>query len=368
MKMLLKSKKSLLMVLFAALTFGMVSAQTLTESKLGDNISATVKGGITTPLKTPISFAKAIGGLELRKQVTPVFGLGLEGEWTVNTSKWKNQLPNSWVVDHQYIGLFGTANLFTLFDGYKGIPRTFEVETVLGIGWLHAYRNELPDGNCVGSKVGVNVNWNLGKNKAWTVSLKPACVWALPEYNANHGALQVQAGVTYHFKNSNGKHHFTVCDKVATQKEIDVLNDRINRLRKALYISETRPPVVEVREVIKKVIVPATDAVEVFEELPKIQFLRGCSRISSTSIVSLQTIADRIKDSNNQRFLIIGYASTEGNEEYNQILSQSRAENVRNALINCGVNPAQLIAVGKGATKQFGESKELNRVVVATLQ
>ena len=49
--------------------------------------------------------------------------------------------------------------------------------------------------------------------------------------NANTAMVEMQAGLTYHFGNSNGEHYMTLCDKKYTQADIDALNAEINALR-----------------------------------------------------------------------------------------------------------------------------------------
>ena len=57
-----------------------------------------------------------------------MFGLGVEGEWTVNTSTWNGAPSLHNTFDGQYVGMFGTVNFNNLFAGYSGQPRVFEVE------------------------------------------------------------------------------------------------------------------------------------------------------------------------------------------------------------------------------------------------
>ena len=70
----------------AALALGAISAQaqvTVQGSKFSDNWSLGLKGGAVTPAKGHSFWqnCRGIFGLELKKQITPVFGLGIEGEW-----------------------------------------------------------------------------------------------------------------------------------------------------------------------------------------------------------------------------------------------------------------------------------------------
>ncbi|MDE6528563.1 MAG: OmpA family protein, partial [Muribaculaceae bacterium] len=173
-------------ILLAAVALGMAGAQaqtTVAGSKFIDNWSFTLKGGavMSSKMVKDNGFwddARGVVGAELRKQITPVFGLGLEGEWSINTSKWTG-LRSGNTFDHQYVGVFGAVNLMNAFAGYTGAPRLFELELVAGSGWLHAYypHTVCNDGNSWATKVGMNFNFNLGSDKAWTLSLKPAYLW-----------------------------------------------------------------------------------------------------------------------------------------------------------------------------------------------
>ena len=98
---------------------------------------------------------------------------------------------------------------------------------------------DIPDQNSWYTKAGLNLNWNVGEKKALTVSLKPAVVWYMGRgatqnttvFNANCAAVEIEAGLTYHFKNSNGEHYMTLCPKQYTQRDIDAINAQVNDLR-----------------------------------------------------------------------------------------------------------------------------------------
>ena len=370
MKKFFSFKTVMMIALLAVFTFN-ASAQTLEASKLTDNLSLTIKGGATTPLLDPVNLDEVRGvfGLEFSKQVTPILGVGVEGEWTVNTSTWNGQVPSSYAMDHQYVGVFSTTNWMNLLGGYNGKPRVFEIETALGVGWGHTYASvSNAKQDVVLTKTGINLNFNLGKDKAWVLALKPAVVWNMNQdawnsnYNAQRAALQVQVGVTYNFSNSNGKHYFTKCNKVATQEEVDALNAQVNQLRGQLQECLARP--VEVKEVIieKEVIVE-----KVIKSQPTVQFMINSAEVSETSFVAIHEMAKEMIASGKQ-YTLTGYASEEGTAEFNQMLSEERAQAVKEALVKAGVNSNQLVALGKGATTQFGEEKSLNRVVVSSVE
>ena len=141
-----------------------VNAQTVESSRFTDNWSVGLKGGAVTPLNHSAFWGdmRGVVGLELKKEVTPIFGLGVEGEWTVNTSAWSRNVHSTNVFDHQLVGGFLTGNLTNAIAGYRGTPRLVEVEAVAGLGWLHTYLNSAEDLNGWYTKFGANVNFNLG--------------------------------------------------------------------------------------------------------------------------------------------------------------------------------------------------------------
>ena len=106
-----------------------------------------------------------------------------------------------------------------------------------GIGWMHYYvgRNMGEDQNGMSTKLGLNFNFNLGENKAWTLALKPALVYDMnsmgtkPVYfHSGRAVWEISAGFVYHFRCSNGEHHFTkVADFCCTGKTDDRLSSGI---------------------------------------------------------------------------------------------------------------------------------------------
>lgn len=77
----------------------------------------------------------------------------------VNTSASKTAF------DASEVSLLGKVNLMNLFGGYMGEPRIFEIETLTGIGWLHYYQNGPGDTNSWSTRLGLNLNFNLGEEK-----------------------------------------------------------------------------------------------------------------------------------------------------------------------------------------------------------
>lgn len=403
--------KKIIMLAVAALGFSAAQAQvTLEGSKLTDNISFTLKGGAVSPFQHYAFFknARGIFGAELRKQVTPILGLGIEGEWTVNTSSWGKAPANVWqsalgvksnnMIDHQFVGGFATFNLSNFFGGYKGAPRAVEVEAVIGTGWLHAYQNgaDVTDENSWYTKYGVNFNFNLGESKAWTISLKPAILWDMnadakkverkggigtnaqaSRYNANAAAVEMEAGITYHFKNSNGARYFTVCPKQYTQADIDALNGQINSLRNNLNNAQADLDACNARaaqlardlEACKAQKNKVTEVVKETEVKSasletNVFFKQGKSVIERAQQPNVERVATFLKNHKDATVSIKGYASPEGSAEINKKLAEARANAVKDMLVkNYKIKASRIQAEGQGVGDMFSEP-DWNRVSV----
>ena len=218
--------KKFIAVTVACLTCSGIYAQRAYEgANLGDNWSIGIHAGVTTPLTHSAFFPnmRATWGLGIGKQLTPFFGMGVEAMTSINTTASKTAFDNT------NVSLLTSVNLSNLFAGYWGTPRLFEIETVAGLGWLHYAQNGDGDRNSISSKLGLNFNFNLGEAKAWTIGIKPALVYDLNAcgernvgFNANRAAWEITAGLKYHFRCSNGKHHISFA-KLYDQAEVDAL-------------------------------------------------------------------------------------------------------------------------------------------------
>ena len=78
-------------------------------------------------------------------------------------------------------------------------------------------------------------------------------------------------------------------------------------------------------------------------------------------------IADYMKKNPDVKVTIAGYASKEGNAEYNERLSEARANAVKDMLVKkYGIEASRIEAQGKGIGDMFNENS-WNRVAVCTL-
>ena len=325
---------------------------------------------------TPI-FGIAVEGnayLGLRKQTDNVWlwtGFGEEGAPVANHN-W-----SSTAVKAVNVAVLGTVNFNNLFCGYKGEPRAFEVSGVFGIGWMHTFGShkgarllepnrfiefddqyaravvaypyeQLRDEdvkvahNNISAKAGLDLAYNFGSKKQWQVYVEPSMTWVFgdhyhytavgsqtsdPAFNINHSIFQVNAGLVYKFKNSNGTHNFKIA-QLRDQAEIDELNRIINELR-------NRKPEVITKEVVKEVVKEVS-----IDDLVFVTFAQGKYNLTNEAKAALDKVAE------GKHVQIVGTCSPEGSKELNDRLSQNRANVVADYLKARGVIVDE--ALGKG--------------------
>ena len=349
-------------------------------NKFTDNWSVGFNAGGTTPLTHSAFFKnmRAVLGVGLDKQVTPVLGLGFEAMTSINTT------PIRTAFDNTNLSVLGTLNLSNLFGGYAGAPRLFEVETVAGIGWLHYAVNGESDLNSMSSKLGLNFNFNLGEEKAWTLAFKPALVYDMSAdgtdnvcFNANRAAWEFTAGLKYHFSCSNGKHYFTIV-KPYNQSEIDALNDQINNMRReaddnAAALKNANQKAADLEKALndcknqapKVITETVTNNKKTLESV--VTFRQGGTSVESSQTPNVERIATYLKNHKNATVSIKGYASPEGNVDVNARIAKQRAESVKNMLINrYKIAANRITAEGQGVGNMF-EEPDWNRVSICTI-
>ncbi len=318
-----------------------VSAQTVLESKNADNIYVGINGGVATKTTGQGSWLDGVNpnaGIRIGRYLTPVFGLAVEGNVYFSN---KPLSSTGTVVRDVNTLLLGTINLTNWIGGYVGTPRFFDVTAVYGLGWGHIFGTKnnpvynTLNHNQMLSKAGIDLAFNLGEKKAWIFYIEPAVIFSLngdgyqgTEYNKHRSFAQLNAGLIYKFKNSNGTHNFKIAE-LRNQAEIDGLNARINELR------NRQPEVIE--RVVEKETAPRVIS---SENLLFITFAQGKYELTDDAKEVLDKVAA------GKHVEIIGTASPEGGAEINQLLSDNRAKVVADYLSARGVVIDE--AVGKG--------------------
>lgn len=373
--------KKFIAVTVACLTCSGIYAQRAYEgANLGDNWSIGIHAGVTTPLTHSAFFPnmRATWGLGIGKQLTPFFGMGVEAMTSINTTASKTAFDNT------NVSLLTSVNLSNLFAGYWGTPRLFEIETVAGLGWLHYAQNGDGDRNSISSKLGLNFNFNLGEAKAWTIGIKPALVYDLNAcgernvgFNANRAAWEITAGLKYHFRCSNGKHHISFA-KLYDQAEVDALNEQVNNLRQTNVDQEAELTAANQRnaELEQQLAdcknqgpVIVTDTITSHKKTLEsvVTFRQGGVSVVASQTPNVERIATYLKNHDKATVSIKGYASPEGKAEVNARIAQQRADAVKSLLVKrYKIAENRITAEGQGVGNMF-EEPDWNRVSICTI-
>jgi OOP family OmpA-OmpF porin len=99
-----------------------------------------------------------------------------------------------------------------------------------------------------------------------------------------------------------------------------------------------------------------------------VQFRVGSAVILPESFELLDQVAQAIKEYEIKKVRVEGHASSDGNDQKNLVLSQQRADSVRQYLISKGIPEDALIAKGFGETQPIAsnntaEGRKMNRRV-----
>lgn len=378
-----------LFVLGAVAVAGIMSVQAqqaLESTNFGSNWSIGVKGGVGTPMSHSAFFGsmRGIVGLDVHKQISPTFGLGVEGQFGINTSSWTG-VKSSTAFDNSYVGVYGTANLFNLLGGYQCGGRAFDIDAVAGAGWGHNYYNAgvAKDYNFFATRTGLNFNFHPTQH--FTISLQPAVVWAMSDNGFGYTPID-QTSVGYN--RNNAKFEFLVglnynigegfkCVKTYDQAEVDALNARVNDLRGDLDAAAVAlaAQTAQNQALAAELLACQNQAPQVVKETTNtlnsvryVFFKLGSSVITPDQMPNVEMVAAYLKNHPTSKVVVKGYASPDGNYDFNVKLAAARAESVKNSLIKkYGIKADRITAEGEGIGNMFTE-ESWNRVSICTIE
>ena len=148
------------------------------------------------------------------------------------------------------------------------------------------------------------------------------------------------------------------------KSQIDALNASIAGLEAenaALKDALAKKPKEVVKEVVKTVGEFQTTSASVFFNINKSVIA------SKKDLVNVRELAEQAKK-NNKKIVVTGYADSKtGSAAYNKALSERRAETVKKALIDMGVDAANIETVGQGGVADL-TPYSYNRRAVVTLK
>lgn len=318
--------RKFILLIAAAFVSAFATAQTVENSRIFDNTFVGLYGGgITTNhgygrtffwkgAENIVKGVKPVAAIEFGKYVTPVVGFSFEGQALFNTTRSNTFVDQSNVIANVKI------NLSNLIGGYPGKPRFVEVVAVPGLGWGHSYGHTYDiahfDKNYLTYNVGAEVNFNVAEH--WQINIRPAVAWwnynnMLKFHSKNLEGL-VLAGVTYKFSN------FKLCPYSVTANEYNTLQNKVKELQDALA---KKPTEVEKEVVVEKIV---EKVIEKGANQYFVQFAKNKYDLDDAAKAELDQIAEGTE------VAVVATASPEGSKLRNKVLSQKRADAVKEYL------------------------------------
>ncbi len=257
-------------------------------------------------------------------------------------------------------------NLTNMFCGYKE-DRLYNFIPYASIGYARntkSHDNELSWGAGLINRFRINNSWAANLEVR---SLAYNDVFDGKVAGKNYEAtIAVMAGVTYNLGKKNwtkgsGVSIAELEDVQAKLREMNEENERLNRESAALN-QDLQQKDQELQQAKADQNDNLTDAMTytVFFDINR-------AYLSNKEVVNLNSYANLIKNNPNNKFIITGYADKQtGRAEYNDKLSQERAESVYNTLVDkYGVNPSQLTVEHKGGVDtMFENDSKLSRAAI----
>jgi outer membrane protein OmpA-like peptidoglycan-associated protein len=97
---------------------------------------------------------------------------------------------------------------------------------------------------------------------------------------------------------------------------------------------------------------------QVFPGSPNVIFFGNDSNdLSDTAIEKLDRIFEILADNPEAALILNGYSDSYGAASYNQMISEIRANAVKNYLVGKGIDPARIMALGHGAQRFIASNK-----------
>ncbi|MDO5968898.1 OmpA family protein [Flavivirga aquimarina] len=320
--------------------------------KLGANYVD--NSGDSNPFKFLTSFKKGAFSQPLKLGVeyrfSDLFSVGVDG----SINKWK--APDAVIdlekitEDQDYFSLDTKLNLYVdeVFNWFSNAD-WLDLYLDVGVGYFKINEGGLSGNFGGGTNIWLSqkIGLNLTAVSKWTLDETPA------KYDTNH--LQFSAAVI--FKLSNG-----------TKKQaLDELNDntlKVNSESKDVVkdaYAQAAPEIDNNKDVAPNQIESNTEKIDNsendFDDVAanyilnlsrKIKFKVGNYNFTQESYEDLNRILLRLLEYPNIKLRIEGHADSVGEFNDNEILSKKRANTVKNYLVAGGVNPNNLIVIGKG--------------------
>lgn len=328
------------------------------------------------------------------KELSPVFDVRLAvfGPLTINWALNKFTEAGKSIDAFGEIGLDFKVNFASLCKGYDP-ERKFNTYFVAGSGVSVLYDGGSTHSGILG-KVGVYIRGGLGFNykfaEHWSMFAEymQDIVNDAPnpfKFGSWHNTNgHVILGLMYNFGPTQADLDLIAQRALLTQENFDRMNDEINSLRNDLKaakekeaklinrINELEDQIAHMQPIkqddgtadsLRKVIEGYENNKHNFYALPfSILYDVDQYTVSEDQMRKVNAIAQVLKDDESINLEIVGYCDYSGSDEYNQKLSEKRAQEVKRLLVKKGIDEGRLTTSGKGKSMSFGDIKNaINR-------
>ncbi len=323
--------------------------------------------------KNPFWTGRRSWGFEINvgKWATPVFGARLKAQ-----AAWGTQVVSDYGPDNETFKQFSFSlqpmlNLTNLFGGYK--PRWWEISLYAGAGVMrvcdyNAYSPILDLGVFntwnvtkrfhinldVYGRMGDNNLDGIGADGQWATSHKASGL------KGRDLMLGFSAGIGVNLGKVGWENAPDMDAILAAHKaQIDALNNTIGALEAENADLKNKlaqkPKEISKKEVVKEF---ACTSISVFFDLDKDVIA------SKKDLVNLKELAEFAKN-NDKTLVVTGYCdSATGSSNYNQDLSERRADTVAKELVNMGIDEGKIEKSGQGGVADLSPDSFNRRVVV----
>lgn len=309
------------------------------------------------------------GYLSLQRNFSENVGLRLKGGYSHVEGRWSDQVFNQITESTNLI----TAELDMLYYLVPCAPVSPYVYGGVGVNHKTITNGQtaFDDDNKFGSQLNVGAGAEFKLNRSWTFVTEFGYHWTnnseldgtiVPnEINGRDSYIVLSAGFNLYFGQGKPSEKCEPCTGVTQQMRDMTDYGRIDDMIK------NRIP----KEIIKEVVVEKT-IYAIAEDrlvLVGVNFAFDKSDLLPESYIVLDKAAQLLKDRPKVNVEIEGYTDYIDTQEYNQKLSEERAETVRNYLISKGISENRLTTIGYGksnpvADNTTAEGRAMNRRIV----